>query len=239
MQTPIRLAGIDGCRAGWVVAAADTSLASMQFAVTTDLAPLFAEAATGRLLIAIDVPIGLPEAGPRACDRAARALLGFPRGSSVFPAPCRATLGAASYADACRLNAVACGRRVSHQTFNIISKIREVDALLGPGLQERVREAHPEVIFAALGGAGRGLVHGKKTALGEAERRRLLADHVPRFDPAAVRARLGVAGVSRDDVTDAVACLVAARRLLTGAALVLTGVDTPLDAHGLRMQIVA
>jgi len=43
--------------------------------------------------IAIDIPIGLLE-GPRVCDKAARKLLGQPRGSSVFPAPCRPALEA-------------------------------------------------------------------------------------------------------------------------------------------------
>ena len=39
--------------------------------------------------LAIDIPIGIPEAGARPADREARALLG-PRRNSVFPAPVRA-----------------------------------------------------------------------------------------------------------------------------------------------------
>lgn len=42
----------------------------------------------------IDVPIGLPEAGPRTCDLEARRLLRAPRASSVFPAPLRSMLSA-------------------------------------------------------------------------------------------------------------------------------------------------
>ncbi len=42
----------------------------------------------------------LPDAGARACDRAAGRLLGRAR-SSVFPAPVRTVLAAADHADAC------------------------------------------------------------------------------------------------------------------------------------------
>jgi len=50
-------------------------------------------------VLAIDIPIGLLD-GPRACDKAARKLLGQPRGSSVFPALSRPALGAQTYPEA-------------------------------------------------------------------------------------------------------------------------------------------
>jgi predicted RNase H-like nuclease len=61
----------------------------------------------------------------------------------------------------------------------------------------------------------------------------------PRFDPAAVRARMGLTRVARDDVIDAVACLVAARRIALGKAVVLPAGAVVRDARGLRMEIVA
>ena len=79
--------GLDGCKGGWVGA-----LLSPGGAVSWHfLADLRAGLALGADVVAVDIPIGLPDAGPRRCDQLARARLG-PRGSSVFPAPVRAAL---------------------------------------------------------------------------------------------------------------------------------------------------
>ena len=185
------------------------------------------------------MPIGLSDDGARACDLAARRLLGRPRASSVFPAPCRAALGATTYRRACALSRRTLGVALSRETFNILPKIRQVDVLMTPQLQEFVREVHPEVVFALRAGRGRGLRHAKRTADGERERRRLLGWVAPRFDPSAVRRRLGPGRVARDDVIDAVACLVAAARIQRGEARVLPEGAIARDARGLRMEIVA
>jgi predicted RNase H-like nuclease len=207
--------------------------------VVDDLGPLFARADAGDVGIAIDIPIGLRDDGPRACDLAARRLLGRPRGSSVFPAPCRAALTAATYRRACALSRRALGVALSIECFNIVPKIREVDALMTPARQACVREVHPELVFALLAGRGAGLAAPKRTAEGERLRRRLLRRVAPPFDPNAVRRRLGPSRVARDDVVDAVACLVAAGRILRGEACVVPDGPIPRDARGLRMEIVA
>ena len=108
-----------------------------------------------------------------------------------------------------------------------------------PGRQAFVREVHPELVFAVLSGRWRGLVEPKRTQDGERVRMRLLRRVVPRFDPSAVRATLGLSRVARDDVVDAVACLVAAQRIARGRALVLPDGVVEHDARGLRMEIVA
>ncbi len=147
------LAGVDGCRNGWVVATATGAR----------VVPGFAELLAERFALAlIDIPIGLL-AGPRQCDREARRLLG-PRRSSVFPAPPCGLLKARQYAGQCSI-----------QLWNILPKIREVDEGITARLQRRVREAHPECSFALLNGAP--LRFSKKTAAGEAERRLLLRPH--------------------------------------------------------------
>jgi len=148
-----------------VVATADERLERINFAVVQSLESIVRGSATGGI-VAIDVPIGLPEAGDRACDRSARRLLGVPRASSVFPAPCRAALSGSTYAEACLLNEAACGSRISRQTFNILPKIREVDGLMTPILQLRVRECHPELVFALLSANG-----GSETSAGSHSRR--------------------------------------------------------------------
>ena len=233
------LMGIDGCRAGWIVAASDVHLSTLAFDLVPDLEPVIARVERAGGVIAIDIPIGLSDGGPRDCDREARRRLGRPRGSSVFPAPCRAALRARDYRMACALSRRAGGVALSRQCFAIIGKIRELDVRMTPARQAFVREAHPELVFAVLDGRGRGLVESKKTEAGERARRRLLRGVAPDFDPAAVRAGLGRGGVARDDVIDAVACLVAARRVASGTMLVLPEGPVPRDARGLRMEIVA
>jgi predicted RNase H-like nuclease len=114
------------------------------------------------------MPIGLAAAGPRQCDLDAKALLGR-RGSSVFITPCRAALRAVEdYERACELNRKACGKAFSKQAFGILRKIREIDRFMTPALQDHLREAHPEVIFAVHNAAP--MQHRKSTAEGKAER---------------------------------------------------------------------
>ena len=79
LPTPGRsVAGVDGCRAGWVMVRRD---AAGRFAAPLVVAALDDLPETD--MVVIDIPIGLPESGRRACDLEARALLG-PRRSSVF-----------------------------------------------------------------------------------------------------------------------------------------------------------
>ena len=239
MDAAPALIGVDGCRGGWVVAASDGVLSEINFALVDDLAPVIARAESGLALMAIDIPIGLRDDGPRACDLETRRWLGRPRSSSVFPAPCRAALAATTYRRACGLSRRALGVALTIECFNIVPKIRHVDALMNPGRQAFVREVHPELVFAILSGRGRGLVEPKRTEAGERLRLRLLRRVAPRFDPGAVRAGLGLARVARDDVIDAAACLIAAQRIALGKAIVLPDGVVERDARGLRMEIVA
>ena len=170
---------------------------------------------------------------------AARGLLRAPRNSSVFPTPCRPVLAAQTYEEACAISQQVSGKRVARQLFGILPKIRSVDALMTRATQEWVREAHPEVTFAVLAGTGRGLEHSKKEAAGEAERLALLRPFLGPIDVTAVRAAFGRGKVARDDIVDALACLATAHRIHRGAAQVLPEGPVPLDARGLRMEIVA
>ncbi len=227
------LVGIDGCRGGWLcVQAAADGAGPPRARLLADLAELGNGGAIRQ--VAVDMPIGLSEAGPRPCDRAARRLLGHPRGTSVFPAPIRPMLAAASHAEACAIGRQCDGLGLTIQAWNLLPRIRQLDGLLrsgalAPGL---VREAHPELIFRLW--AGRPLAHGKRSAAGRAERRAL----VERDRPGAVEAcarQLPAGGWAMDDLLDALACLHAAGRLVRGEALVLGG---ERDGCGLAMEIV-
>ncbi len=233
-----RLVGIDGCRAGWLWVSAEGE--SFRAGILPELRqwPASGDAAIaggGPLRqVAVDMPIGLPEAGARSCDRQARALLGHPRGTSVFPAPIRPMLAATSHAEACAIGRSRDGRGLTIQAWNLLPRIRQLDALLrsgtiGPGL---IREAHPELIFRLWAGAS--LAHGKRSAAGRAERLALIGRRWPGA-MAACRRQLPPGGWAADDLLDALACLHAAGRLLAGQALVLGG---EIDGCGLPMEIV-
>ena len=198
--------------------------------IVADLGPVVERLERGLLAAAaIDIPIGLPPDHPRAADREARRRLG-PRRSSVFPAPMRPVLPASTYDEACRISRAACGRAVSRQLFNILPKIREVDALQSPALQDRLFEMHPEVSFAELGGAP--MRAHKRTHQGRAERVHLLRGAFPELGTVA-DARLR--GAHTDDVLDALVGAWTARRHVGGHSIRLGG---ETDERGLRMEII-
>ena len=169
------------------------------------------------VLLGLDMPIGLPDCGPRPCDLEARRRLGFPRGSSVFPAPIRSLLAARSYAEACALRLAVDNKKISRQTWAILPKIRDVDALLrnDPELQDRVREVHPEVCFSIL--AGRPMEYRKKRKQGREERLRLLETVFGAGLHAAVADRRAL-GCPLDDLLDAFIACWTAERIYCGRA---------------------
>ena len=187
-----QLFGLDGCTDNaWVVAESDPALTAIRFSITSDLTSIFERAERNEVVVVLDVPIGLTH-DERACDREARRLL-KERRSSVFTPPCREALSASNYNEAKIINRTHCGKAISQQAFNIRERIRAVDDMIGPPLQQRIRESHPEVAFAVLNGS-RPLLHNKNTPDGVAERMALLtAAGVPRSS----RSLNGVGSVSR------------------------------------------
>jgi predicted RNase H-like nuclease len=238
------VAGVDGCRGGWVCV---LRRVEAPFEEQTFLAKTF----TGILshpvrpaIIAIDIPIGLPafaEGRGRACDAAARALLG-PRRSSVFAVPARAAVEQIDYRAACAAAMVHSDppRQISRQTFNLFPKIREVDSVMTPDLQHHVFECHPELAFLTMSG-GRLLspkkMRGKANESALEERRILLRSFD--FDAAFLRAKhFPALSAGADDFLDACACAWTAARIFRGEALRLPECP-PLDPKGLRMEICA
>jgi predicted RNase H-like nuclease len=181
------------------------------------------------------MPIGLlttPRPGGRDCDRLARQLLGR-RASSVFTPPARPLLTATHY-DEVRSHGLGV------QSFHILPKIREVDALMTPALQQRVYEAHPELAFRNL--AGQALLSRKKTLEGRTERLQLLGripsplfSHVqPAYE--AVRQRYRRVDLAPDDIVDAMVLVWTAWRIWQGRAICLPP-HPVYDTRGLRMDI--
>ena len=214
------VAGVDGCRGGWMVAVARPEpFEVVSVAVVTDIGAVIADPSLA--FIAIDMPIGLPETEPRACDMAARKLLG-PRRSSVFPTPVRSVLAATDYPDALARSRAASGKGVSKQAWNLVRRIRELDEVMTPALQDRVRETHPELCFARLGDGP--LAHPKRRIEGRAERIALVGPPPP--------TPRGGAG---DDALDAIALAHAAAHFSQGDGRSVG--DGAVDRRGLRMEV--
>ncbi len=211
--------------------------------VRTRIVPEFAaiaRAAEAPVVIAVDMPIGLPQRigpGGRGPERAVRALLGGRR-SSVCPVPSREAIYAPTYRDACRvaLKTSDPPRQVQKQLFMIAPRIREVDRMLrtDPALAARVFETHPELAFWRLNG-DRPLAYPKKVKPGLALRRQLLID--AGFTLTVVEAP-PPKGAAADDLLDALACAAIARRIHAGIAQSFPD-DPQHDEYGLPMAIWA
>jgi predicted RNase H-like nuclease len=230
-MVPNTVAGVDGCRGGWVVVTTMIEGDGSTVERLSDLGSVMSRLDAGELAaVGIDIPIGLPETGSRRCDVEARRMIG-PRRSSVFPAPLRGVLGADTYADAVARCRARSGKAMSRQAFGILSKVDEVDRLVTPGRQQHLVEVHPEVSFTAL--VGRPMAHNKRRPEGPAERLGALRGVFPDVD---ALAGVRITGTSPDDVLDALVVAWSARRWSAGSHIRLGGDE---DRRGLRMEIIA
>jgi predicted RNase H-like nuclease len=232
------VAGADGCKAGWVVVLREVSSRSIRVELVARIADILRWKEPPKVLC-IDIPIGLLDravAGGRECDRAARALLGRPRGSSVFSPPARGALKAGAYEEADRRNRATGpdAPGLSRQGVALFPKIREVDQLLGRSRRLRIVEAHPEVCFYEMNGHAP-VVEPKRRLAGR-ERRIQLLEKAWRAKPLPI---LGARprGVAPDDVLDAMAACWTAERVLRGREIRVPA-RPPRDSRGLRMEIV-
>lgn len=203
--------GADACPAGWVGIV--LSPAGVRAVVHAEIGGLVAAAgASGPLeAIAIDIPVGLADAGPRQADLLARRAAGR-RGASVFVTPVRRAVAAPSYQAALELSRRLTGAGISSQAYYLGPKILQVDRWRA-GAPCTLAEAHPELSFAAM--AGEPLADAKTTWAGAVRRRELLAAHGIILD-----GDLGLSGLRAgvDDVLDAAAVAWTARRVAAGTA---------------------
>ena len=87
--------GVDGCKAGWFVVEFSRK-GDWGINIFPDIGAIWQRVSETPPLILIDIPIGLPRKGTRACDVLARSVL-KKRASSVFPVPCRKAIQALNY----------------------------------------------------------------------------------------------------------------------------------------------
>lgn len=231
------IAGADGCKRGWFRVCRCTETRALEYGVVESAAELMS-APPQPVIIGLDIPIGLTDAGPRECDSAARRLLGWPRRNSVFPAPIRPALRAETRVEASDITRARDGRRVGAQAWALYQKIREVDAWLrtSPDCRDRVCEVHPEVSFRAMRD-GRAFGESKKSHAGRAARTKLVESWLGKGVLADARSGHRKTDVADDDILDAFAALWTAERIRAGRAVTLPE-RPPLDSVGLAMEIV-
>ena len=232
-------AGVDGCKAGWVVVVFDEQFAfgSGSGTVAHEFSQVLAMTKACNVVV-VDMPIGVPQIadeGGREADRVARRML-KPCTSRVFPTPPRAVLDANTYEEARNLakSHTSHGKGLSRQAFGIVPKILEVDDLMSPKLQDRVLEGHPELSFAAMN--GHHVVEDSKRSLKGRVLRQQLLEQNGLGRGAAQLVEAVPRGVGIDDVLDAAALAWTARRVGRGEAVRIPEVP-PTDNRGLRMEM--
>lgn len=235
-ESPL-VAGVDGCPAGWIAVIWDG-----RGSLTARLCVHFSDVmALPARIIAVDMPIGLPERSGRPPERAVRSRLGE-RQSSVFAVPSEQAIYCEDYPQACEVNLLHSDppRKVSKQCFHLFPKMREINALVTPKLQARIFESHPELAFWVMNG---------ETPLSLPKKVRS-APYGPGLDLRRTllrRAGLPIDAltndyrrrdVGADDLLDACACAFVAWRILNGRSIRFPE-DPPRNARGLRMEINA
>ena len=232
---------------GWVMAVTETaSGAPVEFSVWESFSDLWESARErGLMIVAVDIPVGLPGAGGRTADRDGRSLLKPKRTSCVFPAPALCILDIEDYDRAKRLSYDATGKWTTRQAHTLLRKFREVRHAVndpssfyksGSSIDSAPTwavEVHPEVSFAKL--AGEPIPVSKHTQAGVETRVDLLQAVFPNIAEAITAPLAGQPRPGRDDRLDAAAAAWTARRLVNGTADCLgAGED---DATGYPMNI--
>lgn len=232
------LAGIDGCRGGWMLvkhsggkyfATFHTSITSI-FELNTDIA-----------LALIDIPIGLSSAqNKRTLDSTFRRMLSANK-SSVFNAPCREAVYAHSFEKAREANIEVEGKSLSVQSLNIMKKIREVDEYIIKNSNSSVElmESHPEFAFMCLSPSKKMLQTKKSTKEGIQERLQLLSQWEKSFTNLYETALAATkrTQVKPDDILDAM-CLCLCNVLAHSShRLAIVQDEHKVDSKGIEMKV--
>ena len=261
------IAGVDGCKGGWIAVYEETASRTLTCRIVKKFEDVFGVHYPPLAAVAVDMPIGLWAGGGRACDKAARGVLGK-RSSSIFSAPaagvldlfCKMSLeerkDPRAYACANKRNRERTGegnekdgKGLSRQSWALVPKIAEVDDYLRSpiGALKPIYEVHPEVSFAAMnacendGACQFNPMEWHKATFGGSAERRALLRHVFGNDLEeleATAAKLVGKRAALDDFYDALACLWTARRIYKETCGYLPKAGGPYDAKGLPMRIV-
>ena len=228
------IAGVDGCKDGWLAIHRDLGSGDITSEVRFSGDQLINQS-TNPEVLALDIPIGLTDSGPRQCDLVARKMLGQPRGTSVFPAPIRPAVRASDRREADSISRAVDGKGVGAQAFGLYPRIHEIDEIIRGNKEARefIYEVHPELCFMTWN-KGEPIQESKKSHEGMSIRLGLVKSHFGGEAVHAVRQRHLPSQVADDDIYDAFAALWTAERINVGVAEVIP--DSPeTDSFGLPM----
>lgn len=230
----VYIAGVDGCKGGWLAIRKDLESSEFTSEVRSSGDQLINQS-TNPEVLALDIPIGLTDSGPRQCDLLSRTMLGKPRGRSVFPAPIRPAIAASDQREAISITRSVDGKGVSAQAFGLYPRIREIDEIIRSNDEARgfVYEVHPELCFMAWNN-GKPIQESKKSHEGMSIRLGMVKSHFGAETVHAVRQRHPLSQVADDDIYDAFAALWTAERINLGVADVIPDIPE-IDSFGLQM----
>lgn len=231
----MKTAGIDGCKAGWILITFDENPLYKVLRSDDDLKAAFDEYDR----VFVDMPIGLEDENyTRECDRLLRKELGAEYASSVFSPPIRPALHAPSYVEANMQSYDYTEKKLTVQAWNITPKIKTIDGFLiqNPDLKEVVFESHPELIFKNL---NRGIIYQKKnTKKGLRHRLDLVTNHekIAADFFRDIKEKFRRNEVDEDDIVDAMALALAAKISVENGIKTIPE-NPPVDSEGLPMAI--
>ena len=237
-EQSIIVGGIDGTRLGWILVEwGGPGLTASAYRLSS--IDELKNRRSGLARVAVDMPIGLTEhatKGGRLCEILVRKELGRPRRSSVFSSPARCALRAASYEEAGALNRGSSSDQIgiSKQTYALFPKLNEVDAFVGPTMQNWIFEVHPEFCFHLMNNSSP-LQFAKKRVEGRQERLDLLTKVGFKYVEKVLE-KVADLGAASDDLLDACAAAWTAHRFEIGEATRIP--ESPeKDSRGLNMEI--
>jgi len=231
----LKTAGIDGCKAGWILFSLDEDKLYKIIRTEDELR----EELETYDRVFIDMPIGLEdEVYTRECDALLRKKLGPDYAASVFSPPIRPALNAPSYVEANMQSYEYTEKKLTIQSWNITPKIKILDDFLtaNPELRDKVLESHPELLFMNL---NRGKIFQKKnTKKGLRHRLDLIKVHEPIAADffRDIKEEFRRNEVEEDDIVDAMVLALAANLSVEKGIKTLPE-NPPTDSNGLEKAI--
>ena len=216
MTKAFDLIGIDGTSSGWIASIGSSKDKCVSFiTISENLNKLLSDYHDSDVVI--DMPIELNKKNSlRECDVLAKRYLGKSFQSSIFIPPLKRVLECADYQEANMLSKKITGKGLSKQSWNLKSKISEVQGI--SKLSNEIYEGHPECTFKMLKNGT--LKAKKKSVLGIFERLGILKE--AGLDPLSISLHLeSTPTVKIDDVLDSMVLFITASRIFEGKHLCL------------------
>ena len=211
MTKAFDLIGIDGTSSGWIASIGSSKDKCVSFiTISENLNKLLSDYPNS--VVVIDMPIELNKKNYlRECDVLAKRYLGKSFQSSIFIPPLKRVLECTDYQEANMLSKKITGKGLSKQSWNLKSKISEVQGI--SKLSNKIYEGHPECTFKML--KDETLKAKKKSVVGIFERLGILKK--AGLDPLSITLHLErTATIKIDDVLDSMVLFITASRIFEG-----------------------